>query len=78
MSPPHTGDSKTRGLNMENTRLTQPTKLSTLLVIIILAWADACATAIKGPEAIKSQGSWLPHQIMVPSRFGSAQKVDPA
>ena len=43
------GDSKTRGLNMEDTCLTQPVKLNTLLVIITLAsaWAHACATAIK-------------------------------
>jgi hypothetical protein len=49
------GDSKTRGLNMEDTRLTQPVKLNTLLVIITLAmaWAYACATAIKGTKPIK-------------------------
>lgn len=51
------GDSKTRGLNMEDTRLTQPVKLNTLLVIITLAmvWAYACATAIKGTKAIKTR-----------------------
>ncbi len=51
------GDSKTRGLNMEDTRLTQPVKLDTLLVIITLAmaWAYACATAIKGTKAIKTR-----------------------
>ena len=51
------GDSKTRGLNMEDTRLTQPAKLNTLLVIITLAmaWAYACATAIKGTKAIKTR-----------------------
>jgi hypothetical protein len=50
-------DSKTRGLNMENTRLTQPVKLNTLLVIIILAmaWAYACATAVKGTKSIKTR-----------------------
>ena len=37
------GDSKTRGLNMEDTRLTQPVKLNTLLVIITLAMAWAYA-----------------------------------
>lgn len=49
------GDSKTRGLNMEDTRLTDPTKLNTLLVIISLAmaWAYACARAIKGRNEIK-------------------------
>ena len=51
------GDSKTRGLNMEDTRLTQPAKLNTLLVIITLAmaWAYACATVIKGTKAIKTR-----------------------
>jgi len=50
------GDSKTRGLNMEDTRLTQPAKLNTLLVIITLSmvWAYACATVIKGTKAIKT------------------------
>lgn len=43
------GDTKTRGLNMEDTRLTQPEKLSLLLAIVALAvaWIHACATAIK-------------------------------
>jgi hypothetical protein len=51
------GDSKTRGLNMEDTRLTQPVKLNTLLVIITLAmaWAYACATAIRGTKSIKTR-----------------------
>jgi len=51
------GDSKTRGLNMEDTRLTQPAKLSTLLAIVTLAmaWAYACATALKGTRAIKTR-----------------------
>ena len=51
------GDSKTRGLNMEDTRLTQPVKRNTLLVIITLAmaWAYACATVIKGTKAIKTR-----------------------
>ena len=49
------GDSKTRGFNMEDTRLTQPAKLSSLLVIITLAmaWAYATTTAVKGAEPIK-------------------------
>jgi hypothetical protein len=52
------GDSKTRGLNMEDTRLTQPRKLDSLLVIITLAmaWAYACATAVKGTGTIKLRG----------------------
>ena len=51
------GDSKTRGLNMEDTRLTQPVKLNTLLIIITLAmaWAYACAITTKGSRAIKKR-----------------------
>jgi len=51
------GDSKTRGFNMEDTRLTQPAKLSSLLVIITLAmaWAYATARAVKGREPIKTR-----------------------
>jgi hypothetical protein len=48
------GDSKTRGLNMEDTRLTDPAKLNSLLVIITLAmaWAYACARSLKGRNNI--------------------------
>ena len=51
------GDSKTRGLNMEDTRLTDPTKLNTLLVIMALAmaWAYACAAASHGAKPIKTK-----------------------
>ncbi len=51
------GDSKTRGFNMEDTRITLPKKLSSLLVVITIAmaWAYACATAIKGSAAIKTR-----------------------
>ncbi len=49
------GDSKTRGLNMEDTRLTDPVKLSSLLVIITLAmaWAYACTRLLKGRRGVK-------------------------
>lgn len=49
------GDSKTRGLNMEDTRMTQLGKLSVLIAIITLAmlWAYACAKAAKGSRPIK-------------------------
>jgi Transposase DDE domain len=44
------GDTKTRGFNMEDTRLTQPAKLSLLLALVALAmaWSRACAAAGKG------------------------------
>jgi Transposase DDE domain len=43
------GDTKTRGFNMEDTRLTQPPKLALLLAIVAfaVAWTHACAIAIK-------------------------------
>nr|NLR83069.1 hypothetical protein [Rhizobium sp. P28RR-XV] len=61
------GDAKTRGLNMEDTHITNPDKLASLLVILILAitWAYRCATHTMGMKAItrKSHGrrqkSWF-------------------
>lgn len=49
------GDAKTRGLNMEDTRITDLRKISILLAIITLAitWAYRCATRIMGRSAIK-------------------------
>jgi hypothetical protein len=49
------GDTKTRGFNMEDTRLTQPAKLSLLLglVALAMAWSMACASAIKGRQDIQ-------------------------
>lgn len=61
------GDSKTRGLNMEDTRLTDPAKLNTLLIVITLAmtWAYATATASQGAAAIKKRA----HGYSYKSRF---------
>lgn len=49
------GDTKTRGFNMEDTRLTQPEKLHLLvaMVTLALAWAHACASRTKGRTNIK-------------------------
>lgn len=49
------GDSKTRGLNIEDTRLTDPAKLNTLLIVITLAiaWAYTTATLAQGAADIK-------------------------
>jgi hypothetical protein len=43
------GDTKTRGFNMEDTRLTQPAKLSLLLGLMALAmaWSRASATRLR-------------------------------
>lgn len=49
------GDIKTRGLNIEDTHITDPGKLSTLLVVVALAvtWAYTCARDLMGLKAIK-------------------------
>lgn len=49
------GDTKTRGLNMEDTRIVNPKKLATLLAVLALAvtWAYRCATTLMGMKAIK-------------------------
>ncbi len=47
------GDAKTRGFNIEDTHITDPAKLATLLAIIALAvtWACRCASRVMGPKA---------------------------
>jgi hypothetical protein len=49
------GDAKTRGLNLEDTHMRSPEKLSCLLVIATLAmvWAYRCASKTMGMKAIK-------------------------
>ena len=44
------GDAKTRGFNIEDTHITDPKKLASLLVIVALAvtWAYRCATCVMG------------------------------
>lgn len=51
-------DTKTRGLNIEDTHITDPRKLATLLVVIALAvtWAYRCATGIMGLKDITKKG----------------------
>jgi hypothetical protein len=48
------GDAKTRGLNLEDTHLTDPDKLDTLLVVVALAiaWANKAATKVMGRAEI--------------------------
>ena len=61
------GDTKTRGLNIEDTHITNPDKLASLIVVVMLAitWAYRCATQTMGMKAIprKSHGrrgkSWF-------------------
>jgi hypothetical protein len=48
-------DAKTRGFNMEDTRMTAPDKIDTLTAIVAMAvtWAYRCATQTMGMKAIK-------------------------
>jgi len=48
-------DAKTRGLNIEDTHITDPDKLATLLVVVALAvtWAHRCASLAMGRKAIR-------------------------
>ena len=51
-------DAKTRGFNIEDTHMTDPDKLATLLVLVALAvtWAYRCATRVMGRGAIRRKG----------------------
>ncbi|TIW74743.1 MAG: hypothetical protein E5V58_04760 [Mesorhizobium sp.] len=61
------GDTKTRGLNLEGTHITNLEKLESLMLVVVLAitWAYRCATQTMGMKAIprKSHGrrekSWF-------------------
>lgn len=61
------GDTKTRGFNMEDTRLVNADKISTLMAVLTLAiaWAYRCATTVMVMKAIKRkshgrrQKSWF-------------------
>lgn len=61
------GDTKTRGLNMEDTHLTDPAKIETLTAILALAmtWVYEAATVTMGMKAIarkvhgRRQKSWF-------------------
>lgn len=58
------GDAKTRGLNMEDTRLVDPGKLSTLFAVLALAitWAYRCAIHVMGQKAIKRKSHGRPEK----------------
>jgi DDE family transposase len=61
------GDAKTRGFNIEDTHITNPDKLATLIVVIMFAitWTYRCATQTMGMKAIprkthgRRQKSWF-------------------
>ena len=51
------GDTKTRGFNIEDTRITNPDKLDLWLAIIALtmSWSYLCATQIMGLSPIRKK-----------------------
>ncbi|RRH92162.1 hypothetical protein EH240_31130 [Mesorhizobium tamadayense] len=51
------GDAKTRGLNLEDTHITNPEKLASLIVVVMLAitWAYRCAPSTMGMKAIPAK-----------------------
>lgn len=61
------GDAKTRGLNIEDTHITNPEKLASLIVIVMLTitWAYRCATKAMGVKAISRKS----HRRREKSRF---------
>ncbi len=71
------GETKTRGFNMEDTRLTQPAKLSLLLAIVALAiaWTQACANSSR-PQRHHSRQTWLQAKILVPNRLRHPPTLD--
>ena len=58
------GDSKTRGLNLEDTRLTDPHKLDLLMALVSLAlvWAGRAAVSLLHPGAPKRKSHGYPAQ----------------
>jgi len=58
------GDSKTRGLNLEDTAMRDPAKLSLLIAIVTLAmvWSYACAKAVKGRRPIARANHGYPRK----------------
>ncbi len=55
-------DTKSRGLNFEDTHITNPAKLTTILCLVTLAiaWGYKCATAAKGRAAIARKAHGRP------------------
>ena len=50
-------DAKTRGLNLEDTRITDPEKMNTVIAVIALAmvWSYRCASKLKGLSGIRKK-----------------------
>ena len=71
-------DAKTRGLNIEDTHITDPDKLATLLVVIALAvtWAYRCATRVMGRMAISRKRHGRREKSFVPNRPRRSAELD--
>ena len=77
------GDAKTRGLNLEDTRLTAPRKLHLLLALVALAlaWAGRVATALLGPRMPKRKAHGHFAKSVFRTGFDEARRLlrtDPA
>jgi hypothetical protein len=77
------GDSKTRGLNLEDTAMTEPEKLSLLTAIVTLAmvWSYACAKAVKGRRPIARANHGYLRKSWFRTGFGQLRNwifLDPA
>ncbi len=70
------GDAKTRGLNLEDTRLTDPRKLDLLMGLVALAIAWAAPRGPRPPRhpMAKLQGPRIPRKILVTNRVRPDQK----
>ena len=71
-------DAKTRGLNLEDTRLTAPRKLDLLVAILVIAiaWASATADRLLGRTAPPAKEARLSRQVTVPHRPRPPPKTD--
>ena len=69
-------DAKTRGFNIEDTHMTNPDKIATLLAIVALAatWAYRCATALLGRANIKPKAHGRPQKSYFRTGFDRLRK----
>ena len=69
-------DAKSRGLNLEDTHITDCEKLSTLLVVVTLAltWAYRCATRVRGRAPIRRKTHGRPEKSWFRLGFDALRK----
>jgi hypothetical protein len=76
-------DAKTRGLNLEDTRLTDPRKLDMMMALVALAivWAGRAAADFLGPRQLKRKAHGHPAQSWFRiglNRIRNLLRTDPA